>query len=234
MVETQWEEDRWQLQNGKWLLKSARTLSDKVSLDGRIVSSDGPATPLTSPERDGIARQIKKDAWPIATAGADADARDLEPLSGPLDDARIVGLGEATHGAREFFSLKDRIFRFLVQKKGFTVFAIEAPWLTSLAIDRYITNGKGDPREALAGTFAVWDNQEVLDLIKWMRAYNVTRGTRPALRFVGIDIQDDPVAVQNAILDFIKLARPADLEIAAQRLACLTAQKTHRPLAWRI
>ena len=150
----------------------------------------------------------------------------MEPLSGPLDDARIVGLGEATHGAREFFSLKDRIFRFLVQKKGFTVFAIEAPWLTSLAIDRYITNGKGDPREALAGTFAVWDNQEVLDLIKWMRAYNVTRGTRPALRFVGIDIQDDPVAVQNAILDFIKLARPADLEIAAQRLACLTAQQT--------
>jgi erythromycin esterase len=133
-------------------------------------------------------------------------------------------MGEATHGTSEFFSLKDRIFRLLATKMGFTVLAMETPWVGGLAVDKYVTTGQGDARAALAGTFAVWDNQEVLDLIEWMRAYNLTRGNRPPLRFVGIDMQDDPVALSAVILRFVKAARPADVSLVSTQLACLRAR----------
>ena len=224
-VDVQREADRWELRNGAWALVSARTISDAVSIDGNVITSDRPGQPLTAPQRAAVAAQLKKDAWAIDTAVPGGNQRDLEPLYAAIGPARVVGLGEATHGTSEFFSLKDRIFRFLVEKMGFTVFAMETPWQSGLVIDRYVTTSEGDPHAALAGTFAVWDNQEVLDLIEWMRAYNLTRGDRPELRFVGIDMQDDPRALREMILRFVKAVRPGDVDLTAQRLACLQTGK---------
>lgn len=227
VVDIQREDDRWALQNGSWALARAETIKDTVSVDGNVVSSDGPPNPLSTSERQAVVTQLRTAAWPIETAVPGGRARrDLDPLYDAIGSARIVGMGEATHGTSEFFSLKDRIFRFLVEKMGFTLFAMETPWRSALAIDRYVTTGKGDSRAALAGTFAVWENQEVLDLIEWMRAYNITRGNRPELRFVGIDMQDDPVAIRDMLLRFIKATRPADLDVAAQRLSCLNVHQT--------
>ncbi len=165
-----------ELRNGAWALVSARTISDAVSIDGNVITSDRPGQPLTAPQRAAVAAQLKKDAWAIDTAVPGGNQRDLEPLYAAIGPARVVGLGEATHGTSEFFSLKDRIFRFLVEKMGFTVFAMETPWQSGLVIDRYVTTSEGDPHAALAGTFAVWDNQEVLDLIEW-----IPRTTSPAV-----------------------------------------------------
>jgi erythromycin esterase len=111
----------------------------------------------------------------------------------------LVGLGEATHGTSEVFSLKDRIYRMLVERMGFTVFAMEMPWLSGRAIDTYVTTGQGNARAILAGSFAVWNNQEVLDLIEWMRAYDAAPGSHARLRFVGIDIEDNPSALARLI-----------------------------------
>ena len=55
-------------------------------------------------------------------------------------------MGEATHGTREFFKTKHRMLEFLVEKMGFTVFAIEANWPESLAVNDYVLNGNGRSR----------------------------------------------------------------------------------------
>jgi len=70
---------------------------------------------------------------------------DLEPLRRLVGDARVVSLGEATHGTREFFQMKHRILRFLVERMGFTAFAIEATWPEANRLDRYLRTGEGDP-----------------------------------------------------------------------------------------
>jgi len=113
---------------------------------------------------------------------------DLEPLRAIVSSARIVALGEATHGTREFFQLKHRLLEFLVRELGFTAFALEANWPEAQAVDDYVRHGRGDPAAALAGLrFWTWNTEEVLALIEWLRAYNAGGG-RP-VSFTGFDAQ---------------------------------------------
>jgi erythromycin esterase-like protein len=164
------------------IIPVAMSMPPSVSTAAVPIDSQGAA----------VRSQLSSLAWPIRTATPDGNLDDLQPLGDAIGDARIVGLGEATHGTSEFFSLKDRILRYLVERKGFTVFAMEIPRQDGLSIDDYVAGGKGNVRDLLANTFPVWDNQEVADLIEWMRSYNAAAGSRPKLHFVGIDAQGDP------------------------------------------
>jgi erythromycin esterase len=117
---------------------------------------------------------------------------DLDALGRMIGDARVVGLGEASHSGHEFFTLKQRVFAHLVATKGFTTFVLEASWSTGLRLDEYVVHGVGDPaqimREEFQGQYVFWNTQEYLDLIAWMRHYNTSHPDQPALRFVGNDL----------------------------------------------
>ena len=63
-----------------------------------------------------------------AESFASIDAADLNPLLERIGSARIVLLGEATHGTSEFYRMRERISRDLIVKKGFRFVAIEADW----------------------------------------------------------------------------------------------------------
>ncbi|MCX4239947.1 erythromycin esterase family protein [Paraliomyxa miuraensis] len=165
---------------------------------------DDPNAELTaSLPRTGAASPAALD-W---IAAHDVPLRTTEPRSGIDDlvaldpvfaDATVVGLGEATHGTREFFQLKHRMLEYLVERHGFTVFGLEASRTECRAIDRYVQTGQGDPKQALAGIyFWTWDTEEVLDLIEWMREYNATHPR--TLHFVGFDMQTPDVAARNVV-----------------------------------
>ncbi|MDA0636497.1 erythromycin esterase family protein [Nonomuraea sp. MCN248] len=112
----------------------------------------------------------------------------LEPLREVLDGVRVVGLGEATHGTREFFLLKHRLLRFLVEELGFTALAMEASVSASEALDAYVLGGRGEPERLLADLgFWIWRTREMLGVVEWMREHN--RTAEPKVRFVGIDPQ---------------------------------------------
>ena len=114
----------------------------------------------------------------------------MHGLRALVGQARVVALGEATHGTREFFQLKHRMLEFLVEEMGFRVFAIEANWPECLAINDYVLHGEGDPEEALAGIyFWTWNTEEVLELIEWMRRYNADPAHEQKLKFYGVDMQ---------------------------------------------
>ena len=114
----------------------------------------------------------------------------LDPLLDAIGAARLVLLGEASHGTREFYTWRDRLSRRLIRERGFAFIAIEGDWVSLLPLDRYVRYRPGAPasaREALLQVKRwprwVWANRELEALGEWLRAFN--RG-RPAGRRVGI------------------------------------------------
>jgi erythromycin esterase len=142
---------------------------------------------------------MKSAAIPLQGTSPEGGVEDMEPLGAAIGDARIVAMGEETHGTHEFFQLKHRMLKYLVEKKGFTVFGLEANWPESLAINDYVVNGNGDPAEALDGLyFWTWNTEEMLDMIRWMRKYNADPKHTKKVKFFGFDMQVAHVAARNA------------------------------------
>ena len=128
--------------------------------------------------------------YPLIGVSPEWNPDDLQPLSF-LGNAKIVGLGEATHGTNEFFRLKHRIFRYLVENYNFRIFGFEADMGESIFIDRYITTGEGDINEIMTNKmhFWTWKTEEVKDLIKWMKTYNENKSEEEKIHYMGIDCQ---------------------------------------------
>ena len=108
-----------------------------------------------------------------------------------LGQARIVGLGEATHGSKEFFDMKHRLFRYLVERHGFKAFGFECDFAESLFFDEYITSGEGG-LEYLMRTkmqFWTWRTEEVKALLEWMRDYNAGKNEEDMIHYYGFDCQ---------------------------------------------
>ncbi|MEV5515279.1 erythromycin esterase family protein [Streptomyces flaveolus] len=150
-------------------------------------------------------------AHPLRTTEPRGDLADLRPFGRMVGDARVVGLGEATHSSHEFFTVKHRVFRYLVEEKGFRAFALEAPWSTGLRLDAYLLRGEGDLKqimdEEFQGTYQFWNNAEYRDLLQWMRGYNVKHPKDP-VRFVGDDNGFAGAELYDKVSAYAAEARP--------------------------
>jgi erythromycin esterase len=147
------------------------------------------------------ARQwLAANAVRLASAEAGRGLEDMLPLREMVGAARVVSLGEATHGTREFFQLKHRMLEFLVEEMGFDVFAIEAAMPEAFAVNEYVLHGTGDAAGALAGLyFWTWNTEEVLALIEWMRRYNADPKHTRKVKFYGFDMQSPARAARVAL-----------------------------------
>ena len=152
---------------------------------------------------------LGENAVPLKTAVPTDDNADLTFLKEMVGDARIVALGEATHGTSEFFTIKHRLVQFLAEELGFTIFSIEASMPEAYRLNDYVLTGEGDPEELLEGMyFWTWNTQEVLDMIFWMRDYNASG--RGVMQFTGFDMQFPTVAMSE-VRDFIGRHDPSYL-----------------------
>jgi erythromycin esterase len=170
---------------------------------------------------EAVKRWLADHAIPLDTVEAGHGFEDMQRLSEIVGDARVVALGEATHGTREFFRLKHRMLEFLVSEMGFTVFAIEATMPEAFDINEYVMTGEGDPAKALAALyFWTWNTEEVLDLIEWMREYNADPHHSRKVKFYGFDAQFAPRAVK-VVLDYLRAVDPVEALAAERQLAVL-------------
>jgi erythromycin esterase len=189
--------DTWTRVNGAWKLKQTTSFTMWNALT------------VTGPEAAGrVIAELKKYAVPLESVEPAHGFSDLGPFGMAVGGARIVALGEASHGTREFLQAKHRLLQYLVKEKGFTVFAKEAGWPESLPIDRYVKTGVGDP--ASAGIWGLFP--EVLDMIDWMRHHNAgllnPRLSR-TLTFTSFDMQR-PEAAINLVLDYLSKVSPVE------------------------
>ncbi|MEU3460667.1 erythromycin esterase family protein [Streptomyces sp. NPDC006733] len=133
---------------------------------------------------------LDRSAHPLRSTSPQGDLDDLRALGRMVGDAQVVGLGEATHSSHEFFTLKHRVFRYLVAEKGFRTFALEGSWSAGLRLNDYVLHGTGSLRqimdEEFQSVYASWNTAEYRDLVLWMRSYNVQHPDDP-VRFMGND-----------------------------------------------
>jgi len=180
---------------------------------------------------------IRANAMPILSTEPGQSFRDLAPLGAMIGEARVVALGEATHGTREFFQLKHRILEYLVEEKGFTIFAIEAGMPECRVVNDYVLEGRGDPARALAGLyFWTWDTEEVLDMIRWMRRYNADPGHPRKVQFCGFDMQFTPAAYRNvkAFLDKVDPEEGRWMEERLSELGQEPVRGVRKPWKWQL
>ncbi len=106
-------------------------------------------------------------------------------------NAQIFGFGEASHHGKEFFDLKTKFFKYLVEHQDVKVFIIEDSYPSESGINEWITGGKGNA-ETIAQNFSIipWYCKEVVDLLQWMRRYNHNKSEKDQIRFYGMDIQN--------------------------------------------
>jgi erythromycin esterase-like protein/beta-lactamase regulating signal transducer with metallopeptidase domain len=151
------------------------------------------ASPSPAAGSPSVQEWIAAHAIRLKTPEARQGFADMQPLKKVIGDARIVALGEATHGTREFFQLKHRMLEFLATEMGFTIFSIEANMPEAYRLNDFVLNGNGDPAKLLKGMyFWTWDTQEVLDMILWMREFN--KSGKGRVEFTGFDMQTPTVA----------------------------------------
>jgi erythromycin esterase len=210
------------------LNKDAKSGSDNVRF-GKILTSDLPTVHLTeAPGKiDSVKKWLIDNAIPLSTVEAGNGFIDMQPLRKLIGSARIVALGEATHGTREFFQFKHRMFEFLVNEMGFTVFGMEATMLEAFDVNEYVLTGKGDPEKALAGLYSwFWNTKEILEMIKWMRRYNADPLHTKKVKFYGFDnqnqdFQTSPRAVK-VTLEYLRKVDPTQAATSEKALAVLS------------
>jgi protein-L-isoaspartate(D-aspartate) O-methyltransferase len=189
-----------------------------------LVGAQGWHEPTTA--RPAIARRptlsslVAECAEPISSA----NAPEIRALVDRIGDARIVLLGEATHGTKEFYEMRAAITRELVTRRGFGIVAVEADWPDAARIDHYVRH-----RDVPASTWQafarfptwMWRNAEVQVFVDWLREHNRGVAADRRVRFAGLDLYSMFSSI-DAVLSYLDRNDPESARVARERYGCLT------------
>ena len=187
---------------------------EEAEWDGR--PAHAPASPAT------LARLVREAAEPIGSI----DSHDLGSLVERVADARLVLIGEATHGTSEFYRMRARITEELIRSHGFRILAVEADWPDARCINRYVRELPG-ARSGEWQAFSrfptwMWRNHETWRFVEWLRAFNGDRlDPEDRAGFYGLDLYSLFTSIRS-VLDYLERVDPQAAQLARRRYACLT------------
>jgi erythromycin esterase len=147
----------------------------------------------------------------LATLDPRAGLTGLDFVAGLVGDAAVVAIGESTHYTHEFYLLRHRLTRYLIERLGFTAIAFESGFSEAFATDDWICGGPGELAgvQAAGLTYLFGECAEMADLLSWLRDWNAGR-PRP-VRFYGIDLPASCGSLQpalRAVQRFLTAAEP--------------------------
>jgi erythromycin esterase-like protein len=172
------------------------------------------------PRTDDIVAAIRQSAHRLS-----GDVNDHHPLLEMIGDARIVLLGEASHGTHEFYFQRAQITERLILEKGFQAIAVEADWPDAWRINQFVRGaGVKSVAEALS-TFQrfptwMWRNQEIRDLALWLQRHNRNLpGDKPKVGFYGMDLYSMHRS-RFEVVQYLAKVDPDAAKQAMERYAC--------------
>ncbi|MEJ2538511.1 MAG: protein-L-isoaspartate(D-aspartate) O-methyltransferase [Gemmatimonadota bacterium] len=178
------------------------------------------------PEKDRRPEGLPSRMASVAIPFDDLETADLDPLLDRIGDARLVLIGEASHGTSEFYRMRARITRALIEKRGFDFVAAEADWPDAAEIDAYVRHHpEGRPRRRPFQRFPtwMWANTDVMEFVHWLRDFNETiREAEPGrmVGFHGLDLYSMHASI-DAVLRYLDDVDPEAALVARQRYGCL-------------
>ena len=151
---------------------------------------------------------------------------DYDPLMDLIGDARVVLLGEASHGTQEFYRERAQITKRLIVEKGFVAVAVEADWPDAYRVNRYVQGRSRDRdgRRALSDfqrfPIWMWRNREVLHFVEWLKNFNdrLPAG-RAKVGFYGLDLYSLHASI-GAVLRYLETVDPEASRRARARYGC--------------
>jgi erythromycin esterase-like protein len=183
------------------------------------LSSVGAQTAPAAPQS--LLATVREAARPLT-----GDARDYDSLLTLVGDARIVLIGDATHGTHEFYRERARITQRLIREKGFTAVAIEGDWPDAYRANRYVRGTSADvTAEQALSSFTrfprwMWGNTVVRDFVEWLRDYNEALPAATArVGFYGLDLYSLFSSI-DVVVQFLEREDPEAARRARERYAC--------------
>jgi erythromycin esterase len=175
-------------------------------------------------ERTDFVNWARQSAFALSTvlAGSSAD-EDLRALGRMIGDATIVALSEGVHAGAEPLELRNRLFQYLVEERGFTAIAIESGLVEGRVVHDYVRGGPGELRRVLYSGFTwTFDNlPQNQTLVRWMRDYNADPRHARKINFYGFDVAGSPGnpnphrGPDTALVETLRFLRRVDAESAA-------------------
>ncbi|WP_162427134.1 erythromycin esterase family protein [Pontibacter pudoricolor] len=155
-----------------------------------------------------------------------AKDKDLDKLIEEVGSARIVMLGEASHGTSEYYTWRTAISKRLIQEKGFQFIAVEGDWPESYAVNRFV-KGYQNSGSKIADVLQVfrrwptwmWANWEVAALMEWIRDVNHLRTTEQKVGFYGLDVYSLWESLEQ-VLKYLEKNDGQALEAARSAMNC--------------
>ena len=139
-------------------------------------------------------------------------------------NARVVLLGEASHGTSEFYRARAAITRRLIEKHGFNIVAVEADWPDAAHLDRYVRDrsqpAHAEPPFRRFPTW-MWRNTDVEAFIEGLRERNLKLPMEERTGFYGLDLYNLSASIR-AVLDYLDKVDPEAARVARERYGCLT------------
>jgi len=157
-------------------------------------SDDDDASVADNPDAAVMAQEVENIS---AKLNANISAQtDFPFFPESLTKAKVVGLGEATHGTHEFYVIKANVFKYLVTKHNHRSIIFEFPSGAAQFINRYVLNEQVDDVEQYLAKRWIYNTEEVVELIEWMRQYNQSKPFAQKIQFLGMDPADNGEAAE--------------------------------------
>jgi erythromycin esterase-like protein/orotate phosphoribosyltransferase len=215
---------------GQWYEDFSPTTDEEVraALTETAPGATSPAPPAATSSRVAPAdsdaacvEAVRRSAWHLRD-----DPRDYDELVNRMGNARVVLLGEATHGTHEFYRTRIHLTKRLVVEHGFRAVAVEADWPDAYRVNRYVRDQSPDAEavDALAD-FArfptwMWRNADVLEFVGWLRDHNDRLADdQDKVGFYGLDLYSLFTSMQ-AVVTYLDRVDPPGAARARQRYAC--------------
>lgn len=156
---------------------------------------------------------------PLPTIGDERFASHFDSFAG----SQVVLLGDGSHGTSEFYQARAEITKRFIEKHGYTMVAFEADWPDAEIIDRYVRmrpNVARDFEPFKRFPTWMWRNEEMRDLIKWMREWNKKQPPDRRAGFYGLDLYSMGASIR-CVIDYLERVDPAVAKEARKRYGCL-------------
>jgi erythromycin esterase-like protein len=142
-----------------------------------------------------------------------------------IGDARLVLIGEATHGTHEFYRTRAELTKALILDRGFNIVAVEADWPDAYRANRWVRHESDElDADGALGDFArfprwMWRNRDVVEFLEWLRTYNASRPPASRAGLYGLDLYSLHASME-AVLTYLRKVDPAAAEQARHRYGC--------------